>query len=128
MSFALIIRCIGVSHLLQPPLTLLLAKRLGLARAFRTLAPLPALVAQNMGVASVSLPTCAGLVVALTADDVARGGSYQYLAWLLAAFWTWRLVRQRLLRPHMPRAWHWGLTAIFAVQGPLFAALLFWKR
>jgi hypothetical protein len=81
-----------------------------------------------MGVASVSLPTCAGLIVALTADDVARGGPVQYLAWLLVAFWTWRLVRQRLLRHHLPGAWHWGLTAIFAVQGPLFGALLLWMR
>jgi hypothetical protein len=128
VSPAFAIRLVGLSHLLQPPLTLLLAKRLGLARAFGTLAPLPALVASNMGFASVALPTSAGLIVAFAADDVARGDSIRYLAWLLAAFWTWRLVRQRLLRPHLPRAWHWSLTAIFAVQGPLFGALLLWTQ
>jgi hypothetical protein len=120
----LAIRCIGVSHLLQPPLTLLLSKRLGLARAFLNLAPLPSLVAHNMAVASVMLPTCAGMIVGLAAADVARGGSLRSLAWLLVAFWTWRLARQRLLRPHLSGAWHWGLIAIFVVQGPLLGVLL----
>jgi hypothetical protein len=128
VSAALFIRCVGMSHLLQPPLTLLLSRRLGLARAFRRLEPLPAMVAHNMAVASVLLPTSAGLIVALAAEDVAAGGPIRELAWLLAAFWTWRLARQALLRPHVPRGWHWGLSAIFVAQGPAFGALLLWSE
>jgi hypothetical protein len=124
MTLETLIRCIGVSHLLQPPLTLLLAKQLGLERDFARLPPLSAQVARNMGFASVALPTSAGLVVALGARDVVAGGPMVLLAWTMAAFWTWRLSRQRALGPLLPRTWHWGLCAIFCVQGPLFAAVL----
>lgn len=126
MNLELAIRCIGISHLLQPPLTLLLARRLGLARAFASLPPFASLVVHNMAVASVILPTSAGLIVAHAAADVAHGGAVRYLAWLLVFFWTWRLSRQVRLAPLLPTPWHWGLSAIFSVQGPLLGTLLLW--
>lgn len=124
MTLQFAIRIVGLSHLLQPPLTLALAKRLGLARAFDALPPLPAAVARNMGFASVFLPTLAGTITAISADEIVRGGGVRYLAWLLCAFWTWRLWRQTILGPLLPRAWHVGLCAIFIVQGPIFALVL----
>lgn len=117
---------IGLSHALQPPLTVLLAKRLDLERAFADLPPLAAQIARNMAFASVSLPTSAGLLLALSAHEVVAGGGVRFFAWLMAAFWTWRLSRQLVLGPLLPRAWHLTLTAIFCAQGPLFAALLAW--
>ncbi len=126
MNLQLAIRCIGISHLLQPPLTLLLARKLGLRRAFACLPPSASLVVHNMAVASVALPTSAGLIVALGAEDVAHGGALRYLAWLLVLFWTWRLSRQLRLASLLPTPWHWGLSAIFSVQGPLLGILLVW--
>ncbi len=126
MSIILAIRIIGASHLLQPPLTALLARRMGLRDAFASLPRLPAQVAVNMGIASVALPTTLGCLVGVFAGEAAGGGGMRALAWLLAAFWTWRLARQRALGPDLPRAWHWTLAGIFVVQGPLFALLLAW--
>lgn len=126
MNLPFVIGCVGFSHLLQPPVTLLLAKRLRLARAFSSLGPLAAQIARNMAFASVFLPTCAGVVVGLSAKEVVAGGAARDLAWVLAAFWSWRLARQMALRTLMPARWHWGLCAIFFVQGPALAALLPW--
>jgi hypothetical protein len=127
MNLPLAIRWIGASHLLQPPVTLLLAQRLGLGRSFAGLSPLPAQICRNMAVASVALPTCCGCLVALFADEAATGGAARALAWALAAFWTWRLSRQRALGPLFPRTWHLLLTAIFVTQGPILGALLLWR-
>jgi hypothetical protein len=124
MNVELPIRCIGFSHLLQPPLTLLLARRLRLDVEFSSLGPLSSQIARNMAFASVFLPTCAGLLVGLSAPQVARGGSLGALAWLLAVFWTWRLTREIAMGPLLPKSWHWTLSAIFCVQGPVLAALL----
>jgi hypothetical protein len=128
MTFQFALRCIGASHLLQPPLTLLLSRQLGLARAFSELPPLPAEVARNMGLASVALPTCLGGLVSLSAPDVASDRTVRILAWMLALFWTWRLSRQIAIGPLMPRAWHWVLLAIFFTQGPAFLVVLIWFR
>jgi hypothetical protein len=127
MNLVFAIRLIGASHLLQPPLTALLARRLGLRAAFSGLPPLPAAIATNMGVASVALPTSLGCLVAVFAGEAVTGGGMRGLAWLLSAFWLWRLVRQQALGSHLPRTWHVALSAIFVVQGPLLAALLAWS-
>jgi hypothetical protein len=124
MTLETAIRCIGASHVLQPPMTLLLARRLGLRRAFSELPPLATQVAHNMAFASVFLPTFGGLLIAWSAHDVACGAAIRHLAWLLAAFWTWRLSRQIAIRSLLPAAWHWGLSVIFWIQGPLFAIVL----
>jgi len=127
MSLVFALRLVGVSHLLQPPLTALLARRLGLRKAFASLPPVPAQIAVNMGVASIALPTCLGCLLAAFADEVVHGGAMRAVSWLLAAFWIWRLTRQQVLGRQLPRAWHYALTAIFVVQGPLLAALLAWS-
>jgi len=122
------IRCIGLSHLLQPPLTLLLARRLRLRPAFESLPPVAFRVAQNMAVAAVALPTSLGVFVALNAADAFRVGPTWSLALGVALFWIWRLERQlRALGPLLSRSsrvWHPLLTVIFVVQGPVFCALL----
>lgn len=113
---------------MQPPLTLLLARQLRLEPAFSGLPPLPAQIARNMAFASVCLPTSTGILVALAADEVVMGSCMQHVAWMLAFFWTWRLYRQTKLGPLLPKAWHWGLCAIFFTQGPLFAIALMLAR
>jgi hypothetical protein len=129
-----LVRWIGLSHLLQPPLTLLLASSRGLdlRRSLVTQSPMAAAVAQNMAFASVALPTALGLLLALRADDAFHAGAARDLALLLAAFWSWRLYRQlRALGPSWPRplrSLHGLLLGIFLAQGPLLAALLWWKR
>jgi hypothetical protein len=128
MSLALAIQAIGWSHLLQPPLTLLLARQLRLEPAFSALPPLAAQIARNMAFASVGLPTATGVLVAIAAEEVVAGGCMRYLAWLLAAFWSWRLYRQVNIGQMMPTGWHWGLCAIFVVQGPVFAVVLIAAR
>jgi hypothetical protein len=134
MSASELVRWIGLSHLLQPPLTLLLASSRGLdlRRSLVTQSALAAAVAHNMAVASVALPTALGLLLALRADDALRDGTTRDLALLLAAFWSWRLYRQvRALGPTWPRplrSLHALLLAIFLAQGPLLAGLLWWKR
>lgn len=133
MNATVAIQWIGASHLLQPPITLVLAKRFGLADAFAGLAPLAAQIARNMGFAAVVLPTSMGVLVGLQADDVVAGGGARHLAWLVSAFWTWRLYRQRTVGRHFPRvlegrAWNWLLAAIFFVQGPLLAIVLVYAK
>jgi hypothetical protein len=128
-----LVRWIGLSHLLQPPLTLVLASARGLdlRRALICQSPLAAAVAQNMAVASVALPTTLGLLIALHPDAVFRAGPARELALLLAAFWSWRLFRQlHALGPHWPRPrrpLQALLLVIFLVQGPLLAGLLWWQ-
>jgi hypothetical protein len=124
MSLKLAVQLIGSSHLLQPPLTLLLARQLRLEPAFSGLPPLAAQIARNMAVASVGLPTATGVLVALGAEDVLAGGLMRYVAWMLAAFWSWRLYRQMMIGAMMPTGWHWVLCAIFVVQGPVMGVVL----
>jgi len=127
------VRWIGLSHLLQPPLTLLLASSRGLdlRRSLICQSPLATAVAQNMAFASVALPTTLGLLIALHPDSVFHSGAARELTVLLAIFWTWRLFRQvHALGPHWPRArrrLHALLLMIFVVQGPLLAGLLWWR-
>jgi hypothetical protein len=132
MDIEVAIRVVGFSHLLQPPLTLLLASQLGLRRAFAGLSPLPHRIAQNMGVAAVSLPTLLGVFIGIHADSVVAQAPAWRLAFAVSVFWTWRLERQlRAIGPLLTagaRFWHVILTAIFAVQGPVFAGLLVWAR
>lgn len=129
-----LVRWIGWSHLLQPPLTLLLASSRGLdlRRGLLPRSRLAAAVAHNMAVTSVALPTTLGLLLAVRADAVFRAGSTHDLALLLAAFWSWRLYRQaRALGPEWPahlRPVHGLLLTIFAAQGPLLAGILCWMR
>jgi len=127
-TYAFLISVIGYSHALQPPLTTLLAKRLGFKSAFAALAEMPALIAQNMGFASVAMPTVLGIWLGWYAEQALASGSTRTLAFLLAAFWCWRLFRQLgpLRRAWGPahRGWIWGLALIFVVQGPLLLLLL----
>src|ERR1043165_1658834 len=100
MDLETLLRCIGFCHLLQPPLTLMLARRLSLRPAFESLPTIAYRVAQNMAVAAVALPTSLGLYVAVNARDVLALGPTWSLALGVAAFWTWRLERQlRALGP-----------------------------
>jgi hypothetical protein len=128
-----LMRWIGWSHLLQPPLTLLLASARGLdlRRELVCRSPLAASIAHNMAVASVALPTLLGLLLALRPAEAFRASSTRDLGLLLAAFWSWRLYRQALaLGPRWPRALralHGVLLGIFTLQGPLLAGLLWWK-
>lgn len=128
MNVELALRCIGFSHLLQPPLTLLLARRLRLRPAFEALPPVAFRVAQNMAIAAVALPTSLGVFVAWHSKDVLRLGPSWGLGLGIALFWSWRLERQlRVLGPllgRQGRSWHALLTAIFVTQGPLLAAVL----
>jgi hypothetical protein len=122
------IRVIGFSHLLQPPLTTLLARRLGLREAFDALPKLALGVARNMAVAAVALPTSLGLFMAWQAPEVVAHGSAWSVALATSAFWTFRLERQlRSIGPLLrgkERFFHPVLTAIFVVQGPVLALLL----
>jgi hypothetical protein len=131
MTLETMVAVIGVSHLLQPPLTMWLARDLGFQRAFSELSPLAAQVARNMATASVFLPTSIGIVIAAHARDVLAGGAPRLLGLVIAAFWSWRLFRQvHVLGPLWPtwpsrvRRWHWVLMAIFLFQGPVLAAVL----
>jgi hypothetical protein len=127
-----LIRMIGVSHLLQPPLTLLLAspRGLDLRGALSASSPLATGVLHNMAAASVALPTSLGLLLAAYPAEVLRPGVGRALGLLVASFWCWRLYRQLL---PLGRLWpthgaaarlHYVLLAIFAAQGPGLAALL----
>lgn len=133
MSASEVVRWIGLSHLLQPPLTLLLASSWGLdlRRSLVSESRLAAAVAHNMAVASVALPTTLGLLLALRPEDVFRAGTARDLALSLAVFWSWRLYRQaRALGPSWPRplrALHGVLLGIFWAQGPFLAGILWWR-
>lgn len=130
MNVEAIVRWIGISHLLQPPATLALSRMLKLAPAFSALPALPGQIARNMAFASVGLPTSMGLLIAIHARDVARGGPMQSVAWLAAVFWSWRLLRQLSLArlwpdvPRRARLCHHLLALIFVVQGPVLGTLL----
>jgi hypothetical protein len=128
-----LIRVIGISHLLQLPLTLLLASARGLdlraALAPRT--PFGAQILQNMAIAAVCLPTALGVLLALYPAEALRPGVGRGMAVLIAAFWCWRLYRQLfVLGPSWPKAGeraavlHPLLVAIFAAQGPGLGLLL----
>ena len=67
MTASEFVRIIGVSHLLQPPLTLLMSSPRGIdlrAQLVPT-TPLAAEVLRNMAVASVLLPTALGMLLAI---------------------------------------------------------------
>ena len=122
-----LIRIIGVSHLLQPPLTLLLAGSKGIdLRAHVTPSMrLARKVLTNMAVASVCLPTALGVLLACYPTLALEPGPTRALGALVSVFWCWRLYRQLfVLGPLWPRAARRGpwlnalLTVIFAVQGP----------
>lgn len=122
-----LIRIIGLSHLLQPPLTLLLSSPRGIdLRAHLVPAtPLAAKVLANMAVASVALPTALGILLALYPSPALEAGPARALAVLVSSFWCWRLYRQLFaLGPLWPPAAGTGrwmnalLSLIFAVQGP----------
>ena len=128
-----LVRAIGISHLLQAPLTALLASKRGLnLRAALTLdGRFGKEVMFNMAFASVSLPSALGLIVAYYSTDVSHPGAPRALALLVSAFWCWRLYRQiAVLGPHWPDSSARGvllnglLTLIFALQGPFLALLL----
>lgn len=127
------IRVIGLSHLLQPPLTWLLAGRHGvdLRAAITSRTPLGTEVVANMALASVSLPTALGCLLAAYASDAQQAGPARAFGLLLATFWSWRLYRQLfVLGPCWPASTrgaallHWLLVLIFAVQGPCLGGLI----
>lgn len=133
MSAVDAVRIIGLSHLLQPPLTLFMASErgLGVRSAVVATSPLGAAVMHNMAFASVALPTALGLVLALHAREALELGAAHTLGSLLAAFWTWRLVRQVTAlraawpgRPLQAVLLHPALVAIFVVQGPILGWLM----
>jgi len=122
-----LVRLIGVSHLLQPPLTLLLAgpKGINLRAQLVPTTRLAGEVMNNMAIASVLLPTTLGMLLACYPTLVLEPGPARALGGLLSAFWCWRLYRQLfVLGPLWPRAagessWlNLLLTLIFVVQGP----------
>ena len=122
-----LVELVGISHLLQPPLTARLARALGLREAFAGLPDLASGVAQNMALASVAIPTTLGVWLALHADQAFTPGAVQHVAVLLGLFWTWRLLRQYQLKAVWGagrRGWWTVLTVIFICQGPGLLALL----
>ena len=127
MTAADLIRAIGISHLLQPPLTYLLAQPRGIDLRASLVAktPLAAEVLTNMASAAVCLPTLLGALIACYPMEVLHPGPARSLGALLSLFWCWRLYRQWfVLRPLWPRsgraAWLLQvlLTLIFVMQGP----------
>lgn len=133
MSLASAIAWIGCSHLLQPPLAYLVTQRLALREALVQSPPLLAQLLQNMVLASIALPTSSGVLLALHAHEALQPGAARSLAWLLSAFWSWRLVRQcgaaaLWRRGAAGRATHLLLSTIFLVQGPGLALMLLWSR
>jgi hypothetical protein len=134
MSATELVRWIGFSHLLQPPLTLLMASPRGLhlRRELVCRSALAGAIAHNMAVASVALPTALGLLLALRPDEALRAGTARDLALLVAAFWTWRLYRQLFALgsswPRPLRPLHCLLLTIFLTQGPLLAGLVWWAQ
>jgi hypothetical protein len=127
-----LVRLIGVSHLLQAPLTWLLAspRGLDLRGALSARSPLAAGVLHNMAVAAVGLPTALGLGLAAYPAEALRTGPAHAFGLLIAGFWCWRLYRQLL---PLGRLWpargpaaplHYVLLAIFATQGPGLALVL----
>jgi hypothetical protein len=131
MSLAHIaVAAIGWSHLLQPPVTLWLAKRvLGLASAFAALPSLANRIAHVMAVTAITLPTMLGVLCAMHPDAVLSAGAMRLVAFLLAGvLWTPRLFAQLFwIGPMFPigsKKIHLLLVTIFAAQGPAFLAVL----
>ncbi|MFZ5896611.1 MAG: hypothetical protein ACOY0T_36485 [Myxococcota bacterium] len=133
MTATLWLEVVGWSHLLQPPLTAVLASRRGLdvRTAIHTRSALAQGILHNMAVTAVMLPTTLGLLLVYHARDVLEAGAARSLAALLSAFWCWRLYRQlAVLGPRWPshsrssHLLHLLLTAIFVLQGPILGALL----
>ena len=133
MTTIAVIQGIGLSHLLQPPLTLLLSTRrgVGLRAALVPQTRLAGEVLYNMAVASIAWPTLLGLFVAYYAGDALQPGPARTLTGLVSLFWCWRLYRQVIvLRPIWPNQGALGsalnplLALIFAVQGPGLGFLL----
>ena len=133
MTATILIRCVGISHLLQVPFTFFLASKRGVnLRA--TLTPRTRLateVLHNMAFASICLPTLLGMLIAYYPADVQHPGAARSLAAVVSTFWCWRLYRQVIvLRSFWPTSG--GLRSllnpililIFAVQGPGLALLL----
>lgn len=127
------VRLIGLTHLLQPPLTLVLAsdRALGLRAELATRGGLGAAVVQNMAFAAVALPTSLGLLLAYHGGEALRAGAARSLASLLALFWSWRLGRQltvlRAAWPRRNRLSRWlepCLIGIFVIQGPVLGCLV----
>lgn len=128
-----LVQIIGWSHLLQPPLTFVLATPGGvdLRRSLVPQTPLAREVMRNMAFASVGLPTSLGVILALYPAEALRPGGAHAVALLVAAFWCWRLYRQlAVLRAVWPNSGRLAallgpaLSAIFLVQGPGLAWLL----
>jgi hypothetical protein len=124
---------IGLSHLLQPPLTMLLAGPQGvdLRAAITARTPLGAAVMTNMAAASVGLPTALGCLLAVYSSDALHAGPARAFGLLVATFWSWRLYRQVfVLGPRWPAAprtaptLHLLLALIFAIQGPCLGWLI----
>lgn len=127
-----LIRLIGISHLLQPPLTWFLAspRGLDLRGEVNARSPLAAGVVHNMAVAAVVLPTALGVLLALYPAATLCSGPARAAGFLVAGFWCWRLYRQLFV---LGSAWpstgpaagiHRMLLAIFTMQGPGLALLL----
>jgi hypothetical protein len=134
MTVETAIRCVGISHLLQPLVTPALSRMFGLDRAFSALPPIPRQMAYNMALAGVALPTALGIFIAYYAEDIVAGGPSRSIAWVTVVFWCCRLGRQCALAhlwPMTPRTMRWCqrmLVAIFVLQGPGLAALLALSR
>jgi hypothetical protein len=130
MTIVDVVGLIGLTHLLQPPLTVYLAgpRGLNLKGAISSTTPLGAVVLHNMAFASIGLPTALGILLTVHARELSEPGAARSLALLLAGFWSWRLYRQlTALRRHWPegprqlRRAQVLLSMIFFVQGPLLA-------
>ena len=128
-----LIRWVGISHLLQPPLTVLLAAPGGvdLRSALVAKTALAAEVLHNMAIASVCLPTLLGVLLACYPADVLRPGAAHAFAALVSIFWCWRLYRQLIVLGSLwPKSGRFAailnplLALIFMVQGPGLGLLL----
>lgn len=130
MTRSEVVELIGTSHLLQPPLTALLAKRLGLRQDIQARTEVGRSILGNLGFAAIVLPTSLGVVLAVHADATLVPGTARTLAHLLACFWLWRLYRQAALfgvwprTPGSTRSLYYLLVVIFLVQGPALGVAL----
>ncbi len=127
VTAAELIRIIGVSHLLQPPLTLLLSRpeRHRLASPARTNHAASGRGFDEYGRRVGVAPHRSRHAARSLSRTGPRTRPARALGALVSAFWCWRLYRQLFaLRPLWPRAtagdWWLNalLTLIFAVQGP----------
>ena len=132
MNLEHIVFWIGLSHLLQPPLALFILRRLQFEQTLSNCSPVLAGLIRNMAVASVALPTMLGVLLACHAHDIVSTGLGRSMAGTVAAFWSWRLLRQfharAIGRDHAGArgGLHGLLSVIFFVQGPGLALLVLW--